>query len=149
VVEKAFAYITRGEDLLVFRHPGSPEAGIQVPAGTIRPGESPSEAALREASEETGLQRLVLVGPLGTADFDMSPFGKAELHRRHFFHLELMTSAPTTWQHHERDPSDGSTQPILFEFFWTRLPNGVPPLIAGHGAFLEELAVGRPTGGGS
>ncbi len=148
-MEKAFAYITCAEDLLVFRHPRSPEAGIQVPAGTIRPGESPPEAALREASEETGLQHLALVGSLGTADFDMSPFGKAELHRRHFFHLELTTSAPTKWQHHESDPSDGSTQPILFEFFWARLPDDVPPLIAGHGAFLEELRARRPTGGRS
>ena len=39
LVEKAFAYITRDDELLVFRHVDSPEAGIQVPAGTIEPGE--------------------------------------------------------------------------------------------------------------
>ncbi|MFF3677585.1 NUDIX domain-containing protein [Streptomyces sp. NPDC002120] len=33
------------------------EVGIQVPAGSIRPGKTPEAAALREAREETGLCR--------------------------------------------------------------------------------------------
>jgi 8-oxo-dGTP pyrophosphatase MutT (NUDIX family) len=53
---KALAYITWGNSLLVFRHPHVPAAGIQVPGGTIEEGESPEEAVLREAIEETGLQ---------------------------------------------------------------------------------------------
>ncbi len=34
---KAFAYITHAHHLLVFSHPAAPEAGIQVPAGTVAP----------------------------------------------------------------------------------------------------------------
>ena len=46
---KVLAYVTRlrnGDvELLVFDHRDAPEAGIQVPAGTIEPGESPDVAA--------------------------------------------------------------------------------------------------------
>ncbi len=38
-LKKVFAYITRGDKLLVFRHADFPEAGIQVPAGTAKEGE--------------------------------------------------------------------------------------------------------------
>lgn len=44
---KAFAYITHQQRLLVFEHPDSPEAGIQVPAGSIEPGETPQAGTLR------------------------------------------------------------------------------------------------------
>ena len=48
------ALITRpkGEQrqLLLIQHP---YAGIQIPAGTIEPGETPNEAALREAGAES------------------------------------------------------------------------------------------------
>lgn len=39
--------------LLVFKHP---TAGLQLPAGTIEPGEKPVAAAKREVREETGLE---------------------------------------------------------------------------------------------
>ncbi len=34
------------------------ESGLQVPGGGVGPGETPDEAALREAHEETGLEDL-------------------------------------------------------------------------------------------
>ncbi len=58
--ERVLAYITQGDRLLVFRHTQSVEAGIQVPGGTVEPGESPEAAALREAQEESGLADLHL-----------------------------------------------------------------------------------------
>ena len=48
---KVLAYITHGERLLIFSHPDCPEAGLQVPAGTLEPGEDPAEGAMREAWE--------------------------------------------------------------------------------------------------
>ncbi len=66
MLEKITAFITRptpaGPELLLIRHP---HAGIQLPAGTVDPGESPADAALREAWEETGLADLRVHRSLG------------------------------------------------------------------------------------
>jgi 8-oxo-dGTP diphosphatase len=135
---KVFAYITHGDWLLVFRHPHAPDAGIQVPAGTVEPGELFAAAALREAGEETGLPALRLAGFLGDQQCDMAAFGRDEIHHRHFYHLVCGGDPPTTWEHWEQQASDGSG-PHLFAFFWARLPGEVPELIADHGARLPEL----------
>ena len=47
VRSKVLAYVTRGDELLVFRHRDFPAAGLQVPAGAIEEGEDPQDAALR------------------------------------------------------------------------------------------------------
>ena len=138
-IQKVFAYITYSDRLLVFRHADFPEAGIQVPAGTLRPGEDPVEGVLREAGEETGLEALVLDELLGVDDFDMTPYGTAEIHHRYFYHLRLEQEPPQTFQHIEADPSSGTDEEIKMEFFWVRLPDEVPWLMAGHGRFLPEL----------
>lgn len=138
IKRKAFAYITHQQKLLVFRHPYAPEAGIQVPAGTIEEGEAPEKAALREAYEETGLAGLVLDGFLGEHERDMADFGREELHHRYFYHLRCQGQPPIRWRHKERFPSDGSEPPI-FEFFWAPLADGVPRLIADHDRMLPRL----------
>ena len=48
---KVLCYIVRDGQLLVFRHVDYDleQVGIQVPAGSIRQGESPEDAAVREA----------------------------------------------------------------------------------------------------
>jgi ADP-ribose pyrophosphatase YjhB (NUDIX family) len=126
--------------LLVFRHPDAPEAGIQVPAGTVEANERLENAVLREAFEETGLDNLMLVCLLGEQERDMSDFGSDEIHHRHFYHLRCQGYPPATWQHEERSPSDNPAQtPILFEFFWAALPHAVPVLIADHGIMLPQL----------
>lgn len=138
IVEKAVAYITKEERLLVFRHVDV-DAGIQVPAGTLEPGESPGDGVLREAEEETGLRGLIVRRFLGTRDYDMSAYGAAETHRRHYFHLECTGDAPEVWRHVERDPSGGQEAGIEFELYWIKLPDDVPELAAGQGDYLAEL----------
>jgi 8-oxo-dGTP pyrophosphatase MutT (NUDIX family) len=135
---KAFAYITYCNRLLIFSHPYTPEAGIQVPAGTMKDGETPEEAVMREAREETNLSDLELVGFLGEQLRDMSDFGRDEVHHRYFYHLRCVGNPPETWRHGEFDGSDG-TGPHIFEFFWATLPEGVPELIADHGAMMQAL----------
>lgn len=52
---KVTAFVVRDgrpRRLLVFRHP---LVGLQLPAGTVEPGESPVDAARREVAEETGV----------------------------------------------------------------------------------------------
>jgi 8-oxo-dGTP pyrophosphatase MutT (NUDIX family) len=53
-----------------------PNAGIQLPAGTVELGESAMAAALREAQEESGLDGLTWGGMLGV-DREELPRGKA------------------------------------------------------------------------
>ena len=134
IKEKVLAYITHAGKLLVFIHPGHPEAGIQVPGGSIQVSESPEAAVLREAREETGLQQFEIRSYLGMREFDLTTYGIRAILRRHFFHLEYTGDPPATWRGSEDDPSDGSPGPIELEFYWVVLPEGVPRLIAGQGA---------------
>ena len=137
--DKVIAYITQGDKLLVFSHPLHPEAGIQVPAGTIEKDESPDEAVIREAREETGLHQLEMRSFLGARQHDLSPYGIAEVIQRYFYHLDCRQETPTTWRHYENDPSDGSPAPIEFEFFWVKLPDEVPELSGGQDELLSKL----------
>ena len=136
---KVLAYVTHRQRLLLFTQP-RPGAGIQVPAGTLLTGESPEDGVLREAWEETGLEGLDLGAYLGRRDWlrDIPALGQPEMHERHFFHVLCTTEPPEAWQHVECDPSDGSS-PIPFDFFWARLPHGVPGLVADQDALLPRL----------
>lgn len=138
VKKKAFAYITKADQLLVFEHPLSPEAGIQVPAGTIEPGVDPTAAALREAYEETGLDNLRLSQFFGTCEWDLSGYGLQEIHQRYFYHLLCDGDAPPMWIHVEADPSDGSA-PMPFRLYWVRLPDWLPVLAGGHDCLLHRV----------
>ena len=144
VVEKAFAYITHGGRLLVFEHADFPEAGLQVPAGTILSGEPPEAAVVREAREETGLVAFSAVVFVGTAEFDARRSGKDEIHRRHFFHLPVVGTVPERWRHHERDASDGTREPIAFDLYWLPLSTAAARLVADHGRLIPALRVEPP-----
>jgi len=135
---KAFAYITHRNRLLVFRQPAFPEAGIQVPAGTVHDGEPLDTAALREATEETGLTELRIARFLGDQTWDERGDGRNETHHRAFYHLQCGGQPPETWRHWEMEPS-GGTPPVQFALFWALLPDGVPPLIAGHDVMVPQL----------
>lgn len=141
---KAFAYITRGNQLLVFEHPHEPQAGIQVPAGTLEPGETPEAGVLREAYEETNLSGLKIVRFLGEQRRDMSEFGIPQPHHRHFYHLICEQPTPDTWEWGERTPSDqpgvvSDTFLHIFRFYWVDLSAPIPTLIADHDFFLPTL----------
>ena len=134
---KAFAYITYQNKLLVFIHPNSPEAGIQVPAGTVKDGEDTAVTVMREAYEETGLTNLTLQSFLGESEFHHQPMN--EMHHRFFYHLSVDTEPQTTWQHYETDPCSGEEPAILFEFYWVDLAKEAPDLIGQHDTFLPQL----------
>lgn len=94
--------------------------------------------ALREAIEETGLTALAVVRFLGEQRRLMTDVGKDEIHHRFFFHLRCLAEPPERWRHGETRSSDGGA-PIPFDFFWARLPDEVPELVADHGYHLPAL----------
>lgn len=140
--KKVYAYILRRDPekyaLLVFDHVDFPEAGIQVPGGTVEPGESLPEAAIREVQEETGLLGLNLIGNLGATHHDLNQYGLAGVHERHYFLFTLSESTPDSWIGYETDPSDGSPGPIALKFYWEDLDK-IPPLAGDLDEMLPTL----------
>jgi len=142
---KVACYVTQGNRLLIFDHPRYPEAGAQIPAGSMEPGESPEAAALRETREESGLQNLIVRADLGMKEYDLSPLGRDEIHRRNYFHLECLEPTPDRWSSYEQTPSDGSPGPIELEFYWIAL-SGISPLSGWLDDYLPQLkATMNPT----
>ena len=133
--KKVLAYITRGDELLVFTHRDFPEAGVQVPAGTVEAGETLDAAVLREVHEETGLAptavriRAYLGNRLWQAGSDN--------HDRHFYHLLLTAAAPDTWLHYELNA--GTSEPLAFSFYWMKLSDPRLRLAGEQGALLAKL----------
>lgn len=138
IFAKSYAYIVYNHKLLIFEHTAYPEAGIQVPGGSVEVGEKPDEAALREAKEETGLLNLVLVRKLGIVQRDLSDFGLEGVQERHYYQLAIEGIPEREWISYERTPSDGSPGPIEFRFFWADLDQ-VPHLSGGLDEMLSQL----------
>ena len=148
VVAKVVAHSTSDKCLVIFRHVDS-EAGIQVPAGTLELGESPDDGVSRETQEETGFDSLDVPRFLGTRDYDMLPYGRAELHRHYHYHLGSTSDAPPVWRHFESDPSGCPPKRIEFELYWGMLPDQVPELATAQDDFPTELGaslrLGQPS----
>ena len=142
VRDKVYAYILRksnaGSQLLVFEHVDFPDAGIQVPGGTVEAGETIFAAVQREAAEETGLLDLVFRGELGSIKRDMRGLGFHEVHHRHYFLFYCKDCKRETWIGYEETPSDGAEGPIALRLFWVDL-SAVPPLLGGLDEMLSSL----------
>jgi len=97
-LKKVTCFITRGSgeatELLVFDH-GT--AGTQVPAGTVEEGEEFEVGALREAREESGLERLRLVGFLGEEEEDLGENKPVALETVHLRARPVVEGWPTVW----------------------------------------------------
>ena len=133
---RAYAYITNGSRLLLFTHPEAPEAGIQVPAGTIEPGEDPQDAVMREAKEETGLTELRYEQFLAQDTRDMRDCGRDELQYRWFFHLSVQGPIEKTWRHGEHAEDGSVIHP--FDFFWADV-RALPKLVANYDDKIDLL----------
>jgi 8-oxo-dGTP pyrophosphatase MutT (NUDIX family) len=115
-VHKVTCFITRpgkdGSELLLFNHP---EVGVQIPAGTVNPGEDLESAARREAAEESGLEGLVLLRKLGVMD-DPPPPGF------------VLVTQPTIMY----------SRPDTKGYDWARLHTGLPVKVVRHeGGFTQ------------
>lgn len=131
MAHKVVAYITRGCELLVFEHEGMPEAGVQVPAGTVEPDE-PLEAALwREIAEESGLTPEHLTFRRWLGDWPHPAYGNI----RHYAWLTAGLDAPNHWVH--RVHGAGEDQGLMFVYRWEVLPT----ILADRFDEAESLAI--------
>ncbi|THE65089.1 NUDIX domain-containing protein [Salinadaptatus halalkaliphilus] len=112
-VEKACAYITRASgELLVFEGPG--HDGLQIPKGTLEPGETPREALFREVLEETGLGTLNAAQHL-TTDVWTRRRSPPKRYVRHFFHATVHEPREA-WTHTVTD--GGEEHGAAFDLYW-------------------------------
>jgi len=134
---KVLCYIVRDDQLLVFRHADYDleHVGIQRPAGSIRHGESPEAAALREAREETGLTLFSIVRKLGETIYDITPY-RYEIQHRHVFHLQVHEPTEQRWPSQELH--DGQQPATRLECFWIPLRDA-HVLQAGQGALIGAI----------
>lgn len=128
--QKAVVYMTRSNQLYVFRHE-NPEPGIQVPKGSTQPGETPLEAAIHEAYEESGLQ-LDHVHALGEVDMLDTPWRDEHWH---VFWAEAPQKTPDTFLH--QVTSDGEDSSMTFFYFQTPLEK--PDLDWNMGVLLHRV----------
>ena len=135
---KVLAYITRRLDdqpqLLVFTHRDFPEAGRQVPAGTVEPGEAIEAALFREIQEESGLTEVHLIRKL--AEHTEVEWG----HIRHVFQLTASRDVPDAWRHIVR--GQGEDAGLVFEYQWADL-NPEVKLAGKQAQWLSELTDDR------
>ncbi|MFB9173417.1 NUDIX hydrolase [Roseibium salinum] len=141
---KAYVYLTCGTELLVFIEPDHPNPDLQVPGGTLDPGESYLQAARREFAEETGLSLDIALESFADQDhiFEDVPGSLDGLHRRRHFHGRIREKPAAQWEHYETSPSTGGA-PIRFRLFWIDLFARDAPaetrFFEGFGAQLETL----------
>src|SRR5207244_4478792 len=109
-------------ELLVFE-PRDFEKGLQVPAGTVEPGEELCAALWREIAEESGLTNLALIGSVAT-HLRKWPGGR-EL--RHFFHLEAPSGLPDGWSH--TVTAGEEDMGMVFVYRWLSLADAASQLI--------------------
>ncbi|HDR7794809.1 TPA: NUDIX domain-containing protein [Bacillus luti] len=136
--KKVHAYVTREKEgimqLLVFKHRDLPEAGIQVPGGTVDEGEMLEAAVLREVQEESGLRHLCIEKFL--ADYIIHVKEKQEYQKRHFFHVTLLTDVKDTWEHIVSAGEED--QGLVFCYEWVDIAKS-PALAGKQGEFLHLL----------
>jgi 8-oxo-dGTP diphosphatase len=113
--QRVLAYVTRERhgrtELLVFEHRDHPDAGTQVPAGRIDPGETLEEGLLREVHEETGLARVRIVRELPL----LGDWVAASQYENHAFELRV-DEAPDSWEHEVH--GEGDDAGLVFVYRW-------------------------------
>jgi len=124
---KACPVVLRGRDgadeILAFRHP---LAGLQLVKGTIEPGETPHAAAVRELSEEAGIDSAQVIRDLGlwAAGYQAQIWS--------FHEVTVSDDLPEAWSHFTEDGGGH-----VFQFFWH--PLNANPSSEWHSIFVNAL----------
>jgi len=120
ISERVGAFILRKNkslhELLLFRHPDSKNASIQIPGGGVEAGESIEAALYREINEESGLTNLTIIRKLGESRRCWLDTNVESC--RHYFLLELLEGVPDQWVHFVH--GDGNDAGLKFSYYWHR-----------------------------
>jgi 8-oxo-dGTP diphosphatase len=139
--KKVLIYIARNKnnqtELLVFQHRDFPEAGIQVPGGTVKVNERPDDAAIRETKEESGVS---IDSPKLAGVFNWFRRDKGEFQERHIFHVHLSNSADS-WTHKVAGNNEDEDRDLIFNFYWVPITDGVNILAGQQGLYLPKLGL--------
>ncbi|WP_231514871.1 NUDIX hydrolase [Oceanobacillus salinisoli] len=113
-IKKVYGYVTRIKNgkpqVLVFQHP-IPEAGLQIPKGTVKAQEDTYHAVMREIEEETGLKNFE-VNHLITKDYWENDNGA--IHNRFFYRINV-SNVPDEWDY--QPTGGGEEEGLIFHFF--------------------------------
>jgi 8-oxo-dGTP pyrophosphatase MutT (NUDIX family) len=138
-IKKAYGYITRVKEeqlqVLVFLHKGIPEAGIQIPKGTVEVNESTYNAVMREVKEETGLETFDVKNLIAEDHWENDD---GAVHNRYFYKI-VCHDERDQWEH---QPTGGGEETgHTFQFFWIA-SIGEVDLVRGHADYLNVVLKG-------
>ncbi|SEJ46517.1 8-oxo-dGTP pyrophosphatase MutT, NUDIX family [Variovorax sp. OK212] len=125
--------------LLVFRHPE--DGNMQLPKGTIEPGESPEAAVRRELLEESGIDYAGPLQALGTLDRECEAGVEGNTHRHpQLWHLFLMRAEgrlPETFLH----TATGSPEEegLVFLFRWLEAGEAIDDFALPYRQTIERV----------
>ncbi|MEX0310201.1 MAG: NUDIX domain-containing protein [Tateyamaria sp.] len=109
-VHKSVVALIRDNNVLAFRHP---LAGVQLPKGTLQPGETPDVAARREVFEEVGV---AVSAPLRAVGTWICPEPASIWHG---FVADAPRDLPASWCH--APTGGGEESGLVFEVIWVRM----------------------------
>ena len=125
--------------LLVFRHPE--DGNMQLPKGTIEPGESPEAAVRRELLEESGLVFAGRLESLGTLERECEAGVEGNTHRHpqrwHIFLMRDPRDLPETFEH----MATGSPEEegLVFTFSWLEAGDAISDFALPYRQTIERV----------
>lgn len=136
-IKKVYGYVTRIKNdktqVLVFQH-SIPEAGIQIPKGTVNDEEDTYNAVIREVEEETGLTNFRVENLIAEDNWKNDD---GAIHNRFFYKINV-SDAPDEWDY--QPTGGGEEEGLVFHYFWISSKNEVG-LIRGHGDYLHHVFI--------
>lgn len=124
-------------EVLVFCEPDFPEAGTQVPGGTVDPGEELLKTVTREFYEESGIKLDQKGWELIHSDLLLHPQTREEQRENVFYRNSSKDAIDETFIHFVT--GGGEDEGILFSYSWLDIDRAEVELIDWMGAQLKVL----------